>query len=75
MLAPIGQASSSGPFEMSCQRFHPTRCTRSLHADSIPRMVDAAMAHGALAHGFTPAFYSQERQAAMAADAARHLGD
>jgi hypothetical protein len=75
MLAPAGQASSPGPFQMSCQRFHPTRCTQSLHADSIPRMVDAAMEHGALVHGFTPTFYSRERQAEMAADAARHLGD
>ena len=75
MVAPAGQASLSGPFEMSCRRFHPTRCTQPLHADSIPAMIDAAMAHGALAHGFTPAFYREERQAAMAADAARQLGD
>jgi hypothetical protein len=74
MVAPDGQISSSARFEMSCQRFHPTVCTQSLRADSISRMVDAAMAHGAVAHGFTPAFYSQERQAEMAADAARHLG-
>jgi hypothetical protein len=75
MLAPVAGSSSSGEFEMGCERFHPTRCSWSLHANSVPNMVEAAMTHGALVHGFTPVFYSRERQAGMAAEAARHVGN
>jgi len=60
---------------MACERFHPTHCAQSLRASSVPSMVDAAMAHGALVHGFTPVFYSDAKQAAMAADVARYLDD
>jgi hypothetical protein len=73
MVASAAKTTSPVPFEMGCECFHPTRCAQSLCADSVSRMVDAAIAHGALAHGFTPAFYSREKRAAMAAEAARYL--
>jgi hypothetical protein len=41
-----------------------------LHARHSSELVEIAREHGARAHGFTPAWYSQRRLASMAAVAA-----
>ena len=67
------QATSAGAVELACDRVHPVSCSEVLHASSLAGLVAIAMEHGASAHGFTPAWYTQDRQHAMAAAVTQHL--
>ena len=63
---PPSQVSLPDMFELRCAEFHPVRCDVRLRAASLERLMILAREHGALAHGFTPAWYSSRRLAAMA---------
>jgi hypothetical protein len=63
---PPGRAPFSPRFELRCADVHPVRCDEALRSSSPRELVARACAHGASAHGFTPAWYSPERVAAMA---------
>ncbi len=67
------QATSSGAVELSCDRVHPVSCSEVLHANSLVGLLAIAMEHGASAHAFTPAWYTPDRQHAMAAAMKQHL--
>ena len=73
MAAPITGRIPSAQFDMRCERFHPVHCPDSLRVNSCSAMVATAMDHGAWVHGFTPAFYSEAKQRAMAAEVTRFL--
>ncbi len=73
MAAAVTGRIPSAPFDMRCERFHPVHCPDSLRADSSSAMVAVAMDHGAWVHGFTPAFYSEAKRRAMAAEVTRFL--
>jgi hypothetical protein len=53
-------------FELRCAELHPVRCDVRLSALDLEGLVILAREHGASAHGFTPAWYSSGRLAAMA---------
>jgi hypothetical protein len=53
-------------FELRCAELHPVRCDVRLSAPDLEGLVILAREHGASAHGFTPAWYSSGRLAAMA---------
>ena len=53
-------------FELRCAELHPVRCDVQLSAPHLEGLVILAREHGASAHGFTPAWYSSRRLAAMA---------
>jgi hypothetical protein len=63
---PPRRAPFSQRFELRCADVHPVRCDEALRSSSPRELVARACAHGASAHGFTPAWYSPERVAAMA---------
>jgi hypothetical protein len=65
--APVATPS----FELCCADVHPQGCAEVLHARRSGDLVEVAREHGARAHGFTPAWYSQRRLAFMAAVVAR----
>ena len=67
------QATSAAAVELPCDRVHPVSCSEVLHASSPAGVVAIAMEHGAGAHGFTPAWYTQDRRRAMAAAVTQHL--
>jgi predicted small metal-binding protein len=52
--------------EVRCSEVHPVRCNEALRASSLEALTDRVRAHGASVHGFTPAWYSRERIAAIA---------
>jgi hypothetical protein len=52
--------------EVRCADVHPVRCIVALRASSDEALTDRVRAHGASVHGFTPAWYSRERIAAIA---------
>lgn len=52
--------------EVRCADVHPVRCIVALRASSDEALTDCVRAHGASAHGFTPAWYSRERIATIA---------
>ena len=54
-------------FSASCRSFHGARCDVSFQGGSPSRVVDIARKHGALAHGFTPAYYNRARLNGMLA--------
>ena len=53
-------------FELRCAELHPVRCDARLSAPDLEGLVIRVREHGASAHGFTPAWYSRGRLAAMA---------
>ena len=53
--------------ELRCADVHPFGCEEALRAPSAHGLVSLACEHGGLAHGFTPAWYSSERLASIAA--------
>jgi hypothetical protein len=59
--------------ELMCNFLHPQQCDALLLGGSVAQVVDAAMAHGALAHGYTPVWYSHDRVAAMSAAVQRRI--
>jgi hypothetical protein len=62
-------ASFADGFELPCAGVHAVRCGVALRGSSREEVVELARAHGAAAHGFTPAWYSPRRVAAMMAAA------
>lgn len=68
-LAPAaGQPTSrEQAFELRCCDVHPLQCDVRLSAPDPLELCRLAREHGGLAHGFTPAWYSAERIAAIAA--------
>jgi predicted small metal-binding protein len=60
-------ASCADGFELRCAGVHAVRCGVALRGSSRKEVVELARAHGASAHGFTPAWYSSRRVAAMTA--------
>ena len=61
-------ASFADRFELSCAGVHAVRCGVALREASREAVVELARAHGASAHGFTPAWYSPGRLAALMGD-------
>jgi hypothetical protein len=57
-------------FRLRCSDVHPVRCGVALGSSDVEDLVSQTRAHGANAHGFTPAWYSPQRIAAIAAAAA-----
>jgi hypothetical protein len=53
-------------FGLWCAEVHPVRCEVRLRAASLESLVILACEHGAIAHGFTPCWYSSQRLASMA---------
>jgi hypothetical protein len=53
-------------FDLACSAVHPVRCTVVLSSQSPDDLLDLACAHGARAHGFTPAWYGPQRRGQMA---------
>ena len=68
-----GDRSVSVPVELACESLHPVRCTAVFNAPSPAGLVAIAMEHGARVHGFTPAFYNQDRQDTMLATVMREV--
>lgn len=54
-------------FWLRCSDVHPVRCDIVGSSSSRQELVARACAHGARAHGFTPAWYSAARVASMTA--------
>ena len=70
MLLPDDAAAwrpSRPTFELRCADVHPFGCEEALRARSANDLVALACEHGGLVHGFTPAYYSSERLASIAA--------
>ena len=72
-------ASRGGPVAtrgvvLCCADLHPHGCAEMLYARDSGDLVEIAREHGALAHGFTGAWYSEQRLAAMAAVVAQSGG-
>jgi hypothetical protein len=59
--------------ELMCNFLHPQQCDALLLGGSVAQVVEAAMAHGAVAHGYTPVWYSHDRVAAMSAAVQRRI--
>jgi hypothetical protein len=53
--------------EVRCADVHPVQCKVALRASSYEALTDRVRAHGAIAHGFTPVWYSRERISRIAA--------
>ena len=64
--APVpSRVSFAHVFELRCAELHPVRCDVRLSAPDLEGLVILVREHGASAHGFTPAWYSSGRLAAM----------
>ena len=64
----LGQAPPLGwILELRCSDVHPVTCDVRLRSFDPLDLRRLACEHGARAHGFTPAWYSAERIAAIAA--------
>ena len=63
---PPSQVSFPGMFGLRCAEVHPVRCNVRLRAASLESLMILVCEHGALAHGFTPCWYSSRRLASMA---------
>lgn len=63
---PPSQVSFPELFGLRCAEVHPVRCEVRLRAASPESLMILACEHGALAHGFTPCWYSSQRLASMA---------
>lgn len=60
-------------FELRCADVHPAGCEEALRARSAHDLVALTCDHGGLVHGFTPAWYSSERLASIAAAITRDV--
>ena len=58
-------------FRLRCADAHPVGCDVELVSSSRDDLVSRACSHGAIAHGFTPVWYSPGRVAAIAAEVAQ----
>jgi hypothetical protein len=58
-------------FRLRCADVHPVGCDVELVSSRRDDLVSRACSHGASAHGFTPAWYSPRRVAAIAAEVAQ----
>lgn len=67
------ERSADMPIELACESLHPVRCAAYFNASSPVSLVEVAMEHGARVHGFTPVFYSQNRQDTMLAVVMREV--
>lgn len=59
--------------EVRCEDVHPVRCNAALRGSSNQSVTDRVCAHGAIAHGFTPVWYSPARIAAISEACARSI--
>ncbi len=64
--APDAAGLSLPSFRLRCCDVHPVRCDDTQSASSPGELVEWARAHGASAHGFTPAWYSPAQVSSMA---------
>ena len=66
-VRPLSPAAAPGPrrFSLRCDDAHPVPCDVAWSGSTAAELVAVASAHGANAHGFTPAWYSPMRVAAM----------
>jgi hypothetical protein len=48
-------------FELRCGDVHPVRCNVAIRSTSSEDVTERMRAHGAIAHGFTPAWYHASR--------------
>jgi hypothetical protein len=62
---PAARAPFPHSFMLRCADAHPVRCGEEWHSSSPDQLVATATAHGTSAHGFTPAWYSPQRIAAI----------
>ena len=62
---PSPAAPDSHRFRLRCDDAHPVPCDVAWSGSNAAELVAVAAAHGANAHGFTPAWYSPTRVAAM----------
>jgi predicted small metal-binding protein len=53
-------------FEVRCDDVHPVRCNLAIRASDSNELTDRICAHGAMVHGFTPAWYHPARIATIA---------
>jgi hypothetical protein len=60
--------------ELCCADVHPQGCAEMLRARRSSDLVEIAREHGSQVHGFTPAWYSPQRLAIIAAVAVRSDG-
>jgi len=67
-------AVATQDFELACADVHPQGCAAILHARDSGDLVEIAREHGSRVHGFTPAWYSPQRLAIIAAVAVRRYG-
>ncbi len=73
-LAPVERRRtprSTQMFELRCENVHPVCCAASWRAGRAADVVVLARGHGALAHGFTPVWYSETRMDLIAAAVTR----
>ena len=63
--------SMQDQFRLRCADAHPVGCDVELVSSSRDDVVSRVCSHGASAHGFTPAWYSSGRLAAIAARVAQ----
>lgn len=78
-MASVVSGSPAGPmaprtFELRCRDVHPAGCDQTVRADGFQTVIALACEHGALAHGFTPAWYSSERLHAMGDEVTERSG-
>ena len=62
----VARASLPQRFEVRCADVHALSCEETLRAERFTDVVALACQHGALLHGFTPAWYSRQRLALIA---------
>ena len=67
-------AVATQDFELRCADVHPQGCAEILRARHSGDLVDIAREHGSRVHGFTPAWYSPQRLAIIAAAAVGNDG-
>ena len=70
------EVRSSSQVNLRCADVHPVRCDTEWVGPNANDLVARAVEHGAAAHGFTPAWYTPNRIAAIhrAANSAFPLG-
>ena len=61
--------SQRGRLQVRCADVHPIRCPVEVFGDTFDELTARASQHGAIAHGFTPSWYTARRIAAMTASA------
>jgi len=71
---PGSKVSFPDMFGLRCAEVHPVGCDVRLRAASLESLMILACKHGALAHGFTPCWYSRRRLASMAETVTQRCG-